>query len=135
MLRVNDSLYETVAAQYRKVGRRHMFTELEVDREVLEAQTFFPRPPAWLSQAAIQQQWKELSFPSRQLKKKTTDADLAQFHAQRRLFLDAAAAAEREAPTRFKLDTAWPALVADDERHYLRDRPAAPKHTADQIID
>ena len=42
---------------------------------------------AWLSQAAIQQQWKELSFPSRQLTKKTTDADLAQFHTQKRLFL------------------------------------------------
>lgn len=39
-------------------------------------------------------------------KKNIIDADPAQFHAQKRLFLDAAAAAEREAPTRFVLDTA-----------------------------
>ena len=53
----------------------------------------------------------------------------------KRLFLDAAAAAGGEAPTRFVLDTAWPALLAGDKRHYLRDKPAAPKHTADQTID
>ena len=61
-------------AQYRKVGHRHMFAQLEVDLDVLAARIFFPKPSTWLSNAAIQQ-WREFNFPNRSLKKKPTPLD------------------------------------------------------------
>jgi hypothetical protein len=51
---LKHNLFEFAAAQYAKL-RHHMFEAIEMESEVLFQRVFFPRPPSFLSQAALQQ--------------------------------------------------------------------------------
>lgn len=112
-----------------------MFAQLEVDLDVLAARIFFPKPPTWLSHAAIQQQWQEFNFPNRSLKKKPTPLDWEEFETSKPLLLRSAASAETDAPAIFVVDTMWHSLLMDDKRLYARDKPMAPSRAAESSAE
>jgi len=81
-----------------------------------------------LSNAAIQQQWRKLNFPSRPFKKKPTQRDIDDFAALKPQLLQSAANAETDSPAIFVLvlDHMWQTLLTEDKRLYAPGKPAAP---------
>lgn len=122
-----DSLYLFALAQYKKVGRRHMSVCASGSRSCCARRMhFLPyKPPVWLSNAAIQQQWRELNFPSWPFKKKPTQRDIDDFAALKPQLLQSAANTETDSPAIFVLDNMWQMLLTEDKRRYARGKPAA----------
>ena len=106
----------TALNQYKKSGCRSMFAECTVDLPTLASRIFFSRPAVYLTQVTITQQWADMDFPNRSLKKFSKPSAVAAFEVSNR---NNAAQRQNAAPAVYVLDTVDHVLLKEDKQYFL----------------
>jgi hypothetical protein len=78
----------------------------------------FQQPANYFSDAALQEHWRDLDFPSRKLRRRPTQGDLAEFKSKKADLRRTAAAQEQLTPVSFALENSWTDTVQDDKAFY-----------------
>jgi hypothetical protein len=88
-----------------------------VDVPSLAGRIFFARPAVYLAQVSIDQQWADMNFPNRSLKKNLRPATLAAFEASKQDYRNHAAQQHKAAPAYYVLDTTYQAMLKEDKQY------------------
>jgi hypothetical protein len=73
-----------------------MFSHWSLDLKGLADRAMFQQPANYFSDAALQEHWRDLDFPSRKLRRRPAQVDLAEFKARKADLRRTAAARPRE---------------------------------------
>ena len=76
------SLHQFANLLYKQLDHRHMFTQWSLDLKELAERAVFQQPATYFTEAALQEHWRVLDFPSRKLRRRLPAADLAAFRAK-----------------------------------------------------
>jgi hypothetical protein len=82
-----------------------------------------PAPAVYLTQVAINQQWADMKFPNRSLKKIVKPTVVAAFEASKQTHRNNAAQRQEAAPAVYVLDTIYHPLLKEDKRYFATTRP------------
>ena len=77
------SLHQFADVLYKQMDHRHMFTQWSLDLSELAERAMFQQPATYFTDAALQEHWRNLDFPSRKLRRRPTQADLAAFRTKK----------------------------------------------------
>ena len=98
-----------------------MFTQWSLDLKELAERAVFQQPATYFTEAALQEHWRVLDFPSRKLRRRLPAADLAAFRAKQDDLRRNAVTQEQPNPVfylSFSLETSWTDTVQDDKKFY-----------------
>ena len=76
------SLHQFANLLYKQLDHRHMFMQWSLDLKELAERAVFQQPATYFTEAALQEHWRVLDFPSRKLRRRPPTADLAAFRAK-----------------------------------------------------
>jgi hypothetical protein len=82
-----------------------------------------PTLAVYLTQVTIDQQWEDMDFPNRPLKKNVKPSTLAAFETSKQEHRNRAAQRQNEAPAVFVLDTVYHVLLKEDKQYFLKIKP------------
>ena len=77
------SLHQFADVLYKQMDHRHMFTQWSLDLSELAERAMVQQPATYFTDAALQEHWRNLDFPSRKLRRRPTQADLAAFRTKK----------------------------------------------------
>jgi hypothetical protein len=112
------SLHQFANLLYKQLDHRHMFTQWSLDLKELAERAVFHQPATYFTDAALQEHWRDLDFPSRKLRQRPPAADLAAFRAKRDDLRQHAVTQEQRNPVSFSLENSWTDTVHDDKNFY-----------------
>ena len=112
------SLHQFANLLYKQLDHRHMFTQWSLDLKELAERAVFHQPATYFTDAALQEHWRDLDFPSRKLRQRPPAADLAAFRAKRDDLRQHAVTQEQRNPVSFSLENSWTDTVQDDKNFY-----------------
>ena len=95
-----------------------MFTQWFLDLKELAERAVFQQPAIYFTEAALQEHWRVLDFPSRKLRRRPPAADLAAFRAKQADLRRNAVTQEQVNPVSFSLENSWTDTVQDDKKFY-----------------
>ena len=99
-----------------------MFTQWSLDLKELAERAVFQQPATYFIEAALQEHWRVLDFPSRKLRRRPPAADLAAFRAKQDDLRRNAVTQKQLNPVfylAFSLETtSWTDTVQDDKKFY-----------------
>ena len=102
------SLHQFADLLYKQLDHRHMFTQWSLDLNELAERAMFQQPATYFTDAALQEHWRDLDFPSRKLRRRPTPADVAEFRTKKVDLRRNAATQEQLNPVSFSLRIAGP---------------------------
>jgi len=108
---------ESFLQQLQKIWRIKLTGRIPA-LEDLADRAMFQQPANYFSDAALQEHWRDLDFPSRKLRRRPTQVDLAEFKARKADLRRTAAAQEQLTPVSFALENSWTETVQDDKTFY-----------------
>ena len=112
------SLHQFADLLSKQLDHRHMFSHWSVNLETLPSRVMFQQPANYFSDAALQEHWRDLDFPSRRLRRRPPQADVDAFAAKCAELRRSAAEREQQTPVSFALENSWTAAVKADKRFY-----------------
>lgn len=95
-----------------------MFSHWSVNLEMFASRVMFLQPANYFSDAALQERWRDLDFPSRRLRRRPPQADVDAFAAKCAELRRSAAEQEKQTAVSFALENGWTAAVKADKRFY-----------------
>ena len=95
-----------------------MFMQWSLDLKELAERAVFQQPATYFTEAALQEHWRVLDFPSRKLKRRPPAADLAAFRAKQADLRRNAVTQEQVNPVSFSFENSWTDTVQDDKKFY-----------------
>jgi len=105
------SLHQFANLLYKQLDHRHMFTQWSLNLKELAERALFQQPATYFTEAALQEHWRALDFPSRKLRRRPPAADLAAFRAKQ-------ADLRRNAVTHNT--TLWPECLVEAAAKHIR---------------
>ena len=112
------SLHQFANLLYKQLDHRHMFTQWSLDLKELAERAVFQQPATYFTEAALQEHWRVLDFPSRKLRRRPPAADLAAFRAKQDDLRQHAVTQEQLNPVSFSLENSWTDTVQDDKKFF-----------------
>jgi hypothetical protein len=95
-----------------------MFTHWSLDLKELAERAMYQQPATYFTEAALQEHWRVLEFPSSKLRRRPPANDIAAFRAKQNELRQHAVTQEQLNPVSFSLENSWTDTVQDDKKFY-----------------
>ena len=116
---VPKDLHQFVDQLNQQMNHRHMFSRWEINYDKFTSRVLYQLPAHYLPEATLRQHVQTRDFPSRRVRKRPPQADVAEFKAKCIELRRLATIQEAANPVSFALENSWTDTLKSDKHHYL----------------
>ena len=116
---VPKDLHQFVDQLNQQMNHRHMFSRWEINYDKFTSRVLYQLPAHYLPEATLRQHVQTREFPSRRVRKRPPQADVAEFKAKCIELRRLATIQEAANPVSFALENSWTDTLKSDKHHYL----------------
>ena len=116
---VPKDLHQFVDQLNQQMNHRHMFSSWEINYDKFTSRVLYQLPAHYAPEATLRQHVQTRDFPSRRVRKRPPQGDVAEFKAKCTELRRLATIQEAANPVSFALENSWTATLKSDKHHYL----------------